>query len=58
MDNQEKQWYTGTVISLISGCDGHTNAVYEVIYDDEDEPYEIDYLMQDYHSGSVTFADV
>ncbi|KAK3108124.1 hypothetical protein FSP39_001687 [Pinctada imbricata] len=57
-DTQEKQWYTGTVISLISGCDGHINAVYEVVYDGEDEPYEIDHLMQDYHSGSVTFADI
>jgi hypothetical protein len=34
------------------------NAVYEVLYEGEDEAYEIENLFQDYKSGSVQFCDV
>ena len=52
---QQKQWYKGTVVS---GTDGDSNAVYEVLCEGEDEAYEIDNLIQDYKSGSVQFCDV
>jgi hypothetical protein len=53
--SQQKQWYKGTVVS---GTDGDSNAVYEVLCEGEDEAYEIDNLIQDYKSGSVQFCDV
>ena len=56
--SQQKQWYKGTVVSVLSGTDGDLNAVYEVLYEGEDEAYEIDNLFQDYKSGSVQFCDV
>jgi hypothetical protein len=31
--SQQKEWYKGTVMSVISGNDGKLNAVYEVLYD-------------------------
>lgn len=49
-----KHWYTGTVLSVMSGTDGDLDAVYEVLYED-DEVYEVDHLVQDYQSGSVDF---
>ena len=57
---QQKQWYKGTVVSVLSGTDSDLNAVYEVLYEGEDEAYEIDNLIQDYDykSGSVQFCDV
>jgi hypothetical protein len=56
--SQQKQWYKGTVVSVLSGTDGDSNAVYEVLCEGEDEAYEIDNLIQDYKSGSVQFCDV
>ena len=56
--SQQKQWYKGTVVSVLSGTDDDLNAVYEVLYEGENEAYEIDNLFQDYKSGSVQFCDV
>lgn len=56
--SQQKEWYKGTVVSLLSGTDGRLTAIYEVLYEGEDEPFEIDHLIQDYQSGSVQFIDV
>ena len=56
--SQQNQWYEGTVVSVLSGTDGDLNAVYEVLYEGEDEAYKIDNLIQDYKSGSVQFCDV
>ena len=56
--SQQKQWYKGTVVSVLSGTDGDSNAMYEVLCEGEDEAYEIDNLIQDYKSGSVQFCDV
>ena len=35
--SQQKEWYKGTVMSVISGNDGKLNAVYEVLYDGDDD---------------------
>ena len=51
--SQQNQWYEGTVVSVLSGTDSDLNAVYEVLYEGEDEAYKIDNLIQDYKSGSV-----
>ncbi|CAC5417661.1 unnamed protein product [Mytilus coruscus] len=56
--SQQKEWYKGTVVSMLSGTDGRLNAIYEVLYEGEDEPFEIDHLIHDYQSGSVQFIDV
>ncbi|VDI47752.1 Hypothetical predicted protein [Mytilus galloprovincialis] len=56
--SQQKEWYKGTVVSLLSGTDGRLTAIYEVLYEGADEPFEIDHLIQDYQSGSVQFIDV
>ncbi|CAG2223289.1 unnamed protein product [Mytilus edulis] len=56
--SHKKEWYKGTVASMLSGTDGRLNAIYEVLYEGEDEPFEIDHLIQDYQSGSVQFIDV
>jgi hypothetical protein len=56
--SQQKEWYKGTVMSVISGNDGKLNAVYEVLYDGDDDAYVIDHLIQDFHAGSVVFCDL
>ena len=52
------KWYKGTVLSVTSGKDGDPDAVYEVQYDGEDSPYEVDRLIDDYADGCLTFIDV
>ena len=47
-------WYQGTV-TVISGTDGSPTAVYEVLYDGDDEPYEVDHLMEDFQQFSVKY---
>jgi hypothetical protein len=44
-------------MSVISGTDGKLNAVYEVLYDGDDE-YEIDHLIQDFHAGFMVFCNL
>jgi hypothetical protein len=56
--SQQKEWYKGTVMPVISGNDGKLNAVYEVQYDGDDDAYVIDHLIQDFHAGSVVFCDL
>ncbi|CAC5417646.1 unnamed protein product [Mytilus coruscus] len=41
--SQQKEWYKGTVVSMLSGTDGRLIAIYEVLYEGEDEPFEIDH---------------
>lgn len=57
-NSRDKEWYKGTVVSVLSGTDGNMNAVYEVLYDGEDKLYEIDHLIEDYRSGAVQFCDL
>ena len=45
--------FTGEVITLLKGKDGVAGAVYEVVYDEEDDPFEVDHLVEDYRDGSV-----
>ena len=45
-------------MSVISGNDGKLNAVYEVLYDGDDDAYVIDHLIRDFHAGSVVFCDL
>lgn len=54
----DDSWYTGTVMSLKSGQDGHTSAVYNIHYDDDNAEYEVDNLLQDYMNGEVKFIDI
>lgn len=56
--NTERRWYSGTVIGLINGKDGDLETVYEVLYDGDDEPYEIGHLREDYLSSSLKFIDL
>ncbi|KAJ8309411.1 LOW QUALITY PROTEIN: hypothetical protein KUTeg_014285 [Tegillarca granosa] len=53
-----KKWYTGTVTGISSGRDGNPDAVYDVLYDGEDEVYSVDHLYEDYQSASLKFIDV
>jgi hypothetical protein len=46
------------LLSVLSGTYGDMNAVYEVLYEGEDEAYEIDNLINDCKSGSVQYYDV
>ena len=52
------EWYTGTVLPLLVGTDGSDDATYEVKYDNDDEIYEIDHLVEDYKEASVKFVDL
>ena len=52
------QWYEGTVTAVISGTDGSPTAVYEVLYDEDDEPYAVDHLVEDFQQSAVTFEDI
>jgi hypothetical protein len=45
-------------LSIVSGTDGHLNAKYDVLYEGDDEAYEVDHLIQDYQCGSVQFCDL
>lgn len=54
--SKQRKWYEGFVVSILSGSDGDRNAVYEVQYEDDEEAYEIDHLVQDYELGSVKFS--
>ena len=54
----QTQWYKGTVLDILKGQDGSPSAVYEVLYDEENSPHEVDNLQTDFNSGSVKFIDV
>jgi hypothetical protein len=54
----EKQWYTGTVLETVEGVDGKPGAVYDILYDGDDEAFTVDHLLDDYASSSVKFVDL
>ena len=43
---------------VIKGKDGTSDAVYEVLYDSEEEAFEVDNLQQDFDDGCLKFIDV
>ncbi|OWF45180.1 hypothetical protein KP79_PYT26316 [Mizuhopecten yessoensis] len=51
-------WYQGNVLSAVSGCDGEQHTQYEVLYDDDDDPYVCDNLYKDFQEGNVKFIDL
>ena len=51
-------WYTGTVTGVKSGRDGDRDAEYRVFYDEEQETYDVDGLLNDYREGSLKFIDI
>ena len=48
----------GTVLSVLSGQDGQASAVYEIHYDEENEVYEVDKLLEEYTNGELKFLDI
>lgn len=57
-EDGSKQWYKGTVLSVVKGVDGDLKAVYQVQYDGELESYDVESLQADYEDGSLTFDDL
>lgn len=57
-ENSNRKWYKGRVISVIQNKDGDKDAVYEVLYEDCDEPYEIDHLLEDFTNSSLKLIDL
>jgi len=53
----QREWYKVTVLSVVSGVDGEDSAVYEVLYQGEEGPYEVVHLLHDYRSSSLMFID-
>ena len=39
---------TGRVKRVLRGTDGWLNCIYEVLYEGEQEPHEVDHLIEDY----------
>lgn len=52
------KYHKGKTKSGIKGTDGHLNAKCDVLYEGDDEAYEVDHLIQDYQCGSVQFCDL
>lgn len=52
------KWYEGYVIGIISGKDGDQDAVYEILYEGDDNPYEVEHLLEDYRKSFVEFLDL
>ncbi|CAC5415519.1 unnamed protein product [Mytilus coruscus] len=57
-ENNNRKWYKGRVISVIQNKDGDKDAVYEVLYEDCDEPYEIYHLLEDFTNFSLKLIDL
>ncbi|KAH3783519.1 hypothetical protein DPMN_161457 [Dreissena polymorpha] len=57
-ETKKSKWYIGTVIDVVSGKDGDPQAVHEVLYKGEDNPYEVDGLQRDLDEGSLKFVDI
>jgi len=49
---------TACVTSLLSGEDGCSNAIYEVLYGNDEDIYVIDYLVDDFKEGAVQCLDI
>ncbi|CAC5426700.1 unnamed protein product [Mytilus coruscus] len=58
VEENNRKWYKGRVISVIQNKDGDKDAVYEVLYEDCDEPYEIDHLLEDFTNSSLKLIDL
>ena len=43
----------GEVLRVLQGTDGRSGCVYEVKYEGEDEPNEVDHLLQDLKAQQV-----
>ena len=43
---------------MLSGQDGQLSAKYEILYDNDTEPFEVDGLLQDYMDGELKFLDL
>ena len=54
-NSDSRKWYFGTVMKLIAGVEGALKSRYLIKYEDEEAPYEINHLVEDYHEGSVEF---
>ena len=54
----DKTWYTGLVLSVASGKDRDSKAVYQIQYDNEEDVYDVDDLLEDYNEGNVNFEDI
>lgn len=54
----KSEWYDGTVLEVVKGKDGEVSAVYNILYDGDEESYEVDHLVDDYSKSSVRFLDV
>ncbi|XP_021338853.1 uncharacterized protein LOC110440231 [Mizuhopecten yessoensis] len=52
------QWYKGRVLDVLKGKDGQPTATYEVLYDGEEEPVQVQNLQQDLQSSSLKFIDI
>ena len=55
--DDKPHWYRATVLNIINGTDG-IDAVYEVLYENDDELKQIDHLIEDYGKEEVIFIDV
>ena len=51
------KWYQGTVLS-VTGKDGDPKAVYQVLYEGEDDAYDVEGLPCDYKEGTMKFIDL
>lgn len=52
------KWFTGTVLEVITGKDGDPQAVYEVLYKEDDSVKVVPELASDFQKGHVKFTDV
>ena len=43
----------GRVKRILRGSDGWVNCIYEVLYEGEKEPHEVDHLIEDYRKDQV-----
>ncbi|XP_069105065.1 uncharacterized protein [Argopecten irradians] len=54
----ERKWYNGSVLAVLQGIDGGVDTVYEILYDSEDDPHEVNGLLDDYQDSTVRFIDL
>ena len=46
------------MLSVLKGCDGDDDAIYEVKYDGDDEIYELEKLSEDLRGSQLKFIDI
>lgn len=49
------KWIAGLVLEVLRGRGGDPQAVFEVLYDGDDDPHEADHLYEDYFNSSLHF---